>query len=55
MSLGGRVFREGRMLDVRDKYILGPKHDLTVLTGAQPMPENVPVPVEVDMEEGAEI
>lgn len=54
MSLGGRVFREGRMLDVRDKYILGPKHDLTVLTGAQPMPENVPVPGDVEIEEGAE-
>ncbi len=47
MLLGGRVYREGRLLDVRDKYILGPRHDLTVLTGAQPMPENVPP----DMEE----
>ncbi|MBK7140770.1 MAG: CoB--CoM heterodisulfide reductase iron-sulfur subunit A family protein [bacterium] len=55
MTLGGRVFREGRMLDVRDKYILGPKHDLTILTGAQPMPENVPAAMEVDIEEGAEL
>jgi heterodisulfide reductase subunit A2 len=46
MLLGDRVFRQGRLLDVRDKYILGPKHDLTVLTGAQPMPENVQTPEE---------
>ncbi|MFZ1682831.1 MAG: FAD-dependent oxidoreductase [Candidatus Zixiibacteriota bacterium] len=47
MILGDCVFREGRLLDVKDKYILGPKHDLTVLTGAQPMPENVePAPDE---------
>jgi hypothetical protein len=47
MILGDTIFREGRLLDVRDKYILGPKHDLTVLTGAQPMPENVePIPDE---------
>jgi heterodisulfide reductase subunit A2 len=47
MVLGGHTFREGRLLDVRDKYVMGPKHDLTVLTGAQPMPENVePMPEE---------
>jgi len=46
MKLGNRVYRQGRLLDVRDKYILGPKHDLTVLTGAQPMPENVETSVE---------
>jgi heterodisulfide reductase subunit A2 len=47
MTLGGRTFREGRLLDVRDKYVMGPKHDLTVLTSAQPMPENVePTPEE---------
>jgi heterodisulfide reductase subunit A len=46
MLLGDRVFRQGRLLDVRDKYTLGPKHDLTVLTGAQPMPENVQTPEE---------
>ncbi len=39
MVLGKQVFREGRLLDVRDKYRMGPKHDLTILTGAQPMPE----------------
>jgi heterodisulfide reductase subunit A len=44
MKLGQRVYREGRLLDVRDKYKLGPRHDLTVLTGAQPMPENLPTP-----------
>lgn len=44
--LGKEIVREGRLLDVRDKYMLGPKHDLTVLTGAQPMPENVPVSAE---------
>ncbi len=44
MTLGKRTFREGRLLDVRDKYKLGPKHDLTILTGAQPMPENFPTP-----------
>lgn len=48
MKLGGRIYREGRLLDVRDKYILGPKHDLTVLTGAQPMPENVQTPEEAE-------
>lgn len=46
MHIGKRVFREGRLLDVRDKYKLGPKHDLTVLTGAQPRPENFPTPRE---------
>jgi heterodisulfide reductase subunit A-like polyferredoxin len=46
MKLGDRVFRQGRLLDVRDKYVLGPKHDLTILTGAQPMPENVQTPAE---------
>jgi heterodisulfide reductase subunit A2 len=49
MKMGGRVFREGRLLDVRDKYIFGPKHDLTVLTGAQPMPENVLTPEEEEI------
>ncbi|MEW6051671.1 MAG: FAD-dependent oxidoreductase [Candidatus Zixiibacteriota bacterium] len=49
MKLGGRVYRKGRLLDVRDKYILGPKHDITVLTGAQPMPENVETSVEEEV------
>lgn len=51
MKLGKRVFREGRLLDVRDKYRMGPKHDITELTGAQPMPENIPLPE--DKEVGA--
>jgi heterodisulfide reductase subunit A2 len=46
MTVGGRIFREGRLLDVKDKRILGPRHDLTSLTGAQPMPENIEVPTE---------
>lgn len=41
MLLDKRVFRKGPLLEVRDKYILGPRHDLTVISGAQPMPENV--------------
>jgi heterodisulfide reductase subunit A len=41
MILGDRVYREGRLLDVQDKWSMGPKRDLTSLTGAQPMPENV--------------
>ena len=44
MTLGGKVFREGRLLDVLDKYKLGPKHDITELTGAQPRFENLQVP-----------
>jgi heterodisulfide reductase subunit A len=39
MIMGKRVFRQGRLLDVQDKWMMGPKRDLTVLTGAQPMPE----------------
>ena len=46
MFIGSRMFREGRLLDVRDKRVLGPRHDLTVLTGAQPMPENIELPSE---------
>jgi heterodisulfide reductase subunit A len=46
MRIGSRIFREGRLLDVRDKRMLGPRHDLTVLTGAQPMPENIEIPAE---------
>ena len=52
MILGDKVFREGRLLDVRDKYRLGPKHDLTVLTGGQPMPENLPIPHNEEEEVG---
>lgn len=47
MMIGERVYREGRLLDVLDKWRMGPKHDLTVLTAAQPMPEIDLLPVEV--------
>jgi heterodisulfide reductase subunit A2 len=50
MILGDRVFREGRLLDVQDKWSMGPKHDLTSLTGAQPMPENVATTAEEALE-----
>lgn len=46
MMLGDRVYREGRLLDVQDKWRMGPKHDLTILTAAQPMPEKALLPVE---------
>lgn len=46
MVLGDRVYREGRLLDVQDKWRMGPKHDLTILTAAQPMPEKALLPVE---------
>ncbi len=46
MMLGERVYREGRLLDVQDKWRMGPKHDLTILTAAQPMPEKALLPVE---------
>lgn len=52
MILGKQVFREGRLLDVRDKYRLGPKHDLTIITGGQPMPENIPIPQSKEEEVG---
>ena len=51
MILGDRVYREGRLLDVQDKWSMGPKHDLTPLTAAQPMPENVGTSAEEVLEE----
>ncbi|RPH94626.1 CoB--CoM heterodisulfide reductase iron-sulfur subunit A family protein [candidate division KSB1 bacterium] len=39
LILGGKVFKEGRRLKPKRPPSLGPEHDLTVLTGAQPMPE----------------
>ncbi len=50
MILGDLVYREGRLLDVQDKWSMGPKHDLTPLTGAQPMPENVETTAEEALE-----
>jgi len=47
MMLGDRVYREGRLLDVQDKWRMGPKHDLSILTSAQPMPEIDLLPAEV--------
>ncbi len=45
MILGKKVFKEGKALDIRHSEVMGPEHDLTVLTGSQPMPEAVSVPV----------
>jgi len=45
LMLGKEVIREGKALEIRHPGIMGPDHDLTVLTGAQPMPEPVSVPV----------
>lgn len=39
LILGGKVFKEGRRMKARRPRSLGPDHDLWVLTGAQPMPE----------------
>jgi heterodisulfide reductase subunit A len=44
LMLGKQVFKEGKALEIRHKSVLGPEHDLTVLTGAQPMPEAVSTP-----------
>ncbi len=45
MLLGDKVFKEGKALDIRHPDLLGPEHDLTALTSAQPMPEAVIIPV----------
>jgi heterodisulfide reductase subunit A2 len=41
LILGGKVFKEGRRMKAKRPLSLGPEHDLWVLTGAQPMPEQV--------------
>jgi heterodisulfide reductase subunit A2 len=41
LILGGQVFKEGRRMKTKRPLSLGPEHDLWVLTGAQPMPEQV--------------
>jgi heterodisulfide reductase subunit A len=46
LILGGQVFKEGRRLKPRRPASLGPEHDLSVLTAAQPMPEQVRKPQE---------
>lgn len=45
LMLGKAVFKEGKALEIRHPSVMGPEHDLTVLTGAQPMPEKVLIPV----------
>ncbi len=42
LILGGQVFKEGRRLKPKRPEFPGTEHDLTVLTGAQPMPEHIP-------------
>ena len=42
--LGKQIIKEGKALEIRHPGIMGPEHDLTVLTGAQPMPESSTVP-----------
>ena len=44
LILGKQIFKEGKALEIRHPGVLGPEHDLTVLTGAQPMPEAALVP-----------
>jgi len=44
LILGGKVFKEGRRMKMRRPRSLGPDHDLWVLTGAQPMPEQFRTP-----------
>lgn len=44
LILGNTIFKEGRRLKPRRPKSLGPDHDLTVLTSAQPMPEQVGIP-----------
>ncbi len=46
LSLGEQVVKEGKALQISHPSVMGPDHDLTQLTGAQPMPEPVLVPVE---------
>ncbi len=44
LLLGKQIIREGKALEIRHRGIMGPEHDLTVLTGSQPMPESLAVP-----------
>jgi heterodisulfide reductase subunit A2 len=45
LMLGKNIFKQGAALEIKHAGIMGPEHDLTVLTGAQPMPEPVATPV----------
>jgi heterodisulfide reductase subunit A len=46
LLLGKQVVKEGKALEISHRGAMGPDHDLTSLTGAQPMPEPMSVPVE---------
>ena len=46
LKLGKDIIKEGRALELRHTRVLGPEYDLTVLTGAQPMPEPALTPSE---------
>jgi heterodisulfide reductase subunit A len=46
LILGDQVFKEGRRLKPQSPASLGPDHDLSVLTTAQPMPEQVSQPAQ---------
>ena len=50
LILGTKVFKEGRRMKARRPRSLGSDHDLWVLTGAQPMPEQVREPREKEGE-----
>ncbi len=44
LIMGGKVFKEGKALEIRHRDRIGPDTDLTTLTGAQPMPEASQIP-----------
>ena len=44
LKLGDQIIKEGKALQIPHPGIMGPEHDLTVLTGSQPMPESLAVP-----------
>lgn len=45
LRLGTQIVKEGRALEISHRSVIGPDHDLTVLTGAQPRPEPLSTPV----------
>ena len=44
LFLGDQVVKEGKALEISHRSVIGPDHDLTMLTGAQPKPELLSVP-----------
>lgn len=44
LIVGNVIFKEGRRLKPRRPKAIGPKHDITILTAAQPMPEQIGIP-----------